>query len=188
MKLSKESKVRVLETFYALDYLFFGKPVSEIGMCCPIFQEEFYTVKGALLSVVIEMLRMMKHAPKPISEAVTSKTLVEMAKKSAKIARENCKRLVATEKGKAEVKAMIQETLSKVSKKDKVNMESLVQKKIREKSFALGVDNLVIARNLLESKDLRALNSWKGKISEDAYKTLRDNLVECAISILENAN
>jgi hypothetical protein len=188
MKLSKESKVRVLETFYALDYLFFGKPVSEIGMCCPIFQEEFSTVKGALLSVVIEMLRMMKHAPKPISEAVTSKTLVEMAKKSAKIARENCKRLVATEKGKAEVKAMIQETLSKVSKKDKVNMESLVQRKIREKSFALGVDNLVIARNLLESKDLRALNSWKGKISEDAYKTLRDNLVECAISILENAN
>lgn len=188
MKLSKESKVRVLETFYALDYLFFGKSVSEIGVCCPVYQEEFQTVKGALLSVVIEMLRMMKHSPKPISEAVTSKILTEMAKKSAKIARENCKKLVATEKGKAEVKAMIQEALSKVSKKDKVNMEYIVQRKIREKSFALGVDNMIIARNLLESKDIKALNSWKGKISEDAYKTLRDNLVECACSIIENVD
>jgi hypothetical protein len=188
MKLSKESKVRVLETFYALDHLFFGKPVSEIGTCCPAFQEEYQTVKGALLSVVIEMLRMMKHSPKPLTEAVNSKSLQQMAVKSAKIARENCKRLVATEKGKEEVKAMIHETLSKAKKSDKVNMEGLVQAKIREKSFALGVDNLVIARNLLEARDVKALNSWKGKISEDAYKTLRDGLVECAISILENAD
>ena len=188
MKLSKESKVRVLETFYALDYLFFGKPVTESGGCCPVFQEEYQTVKGALLSVVIEMLRLMKHSPKPLMEAVNLKSLHQMATKSAKIARENCKRLVATERGKAEVKAMIQETLSKTKKKEKINMESLVQRTIREKSFALGVDNMVIARNLVESKNVKALNSWKGKISEDAYKTLRDNLVECAISILENAN
>ena len=188
MKLSKESKVRILETFYALDYLFFAKPVSEIGVCCPAFQEEYQTVKGALLSVVVEMLRMMKHTPKPLTEAVDSDVLKEMAKRSAKIARENCKRLVATEKGKEEVKTMVQEALSKMDKKEKINMESIVQRKIREKSFSLGVDNMIIARNLLESKDVKALNSWKGKISEDAYKTLRDNLVECAISIIENVN
>lgn len=188
MKLSKESKVRVLETFYGLDYLFFGKPVSEIGLCCPAFIEEFQTVKGALLSVAIEMLRMVKHSPKVITESIDSETLTKMAKRSAKIARENCKRLVATERGKQEVKSMIQETLSKVKKSEKVNMESLVQRTIREKSFSLGVDNMIIARNIVESRNIKALNSWKGKISEDAYKTLRDNLVECAISIIENAD
>jgi len=29
MKLSKESKIRVLEDFYAIDYVFFGKPAKK---------------------------------------------------------------------------------------------------------------------------------------------------------------
>jgi len=45
--LSTESKIRVLENFYALDYVFFGKPVQEVEFCCPLVKEEYLSVKGA---------------------------------------------------------------------------------------------------------------------------------------------
>ena len=32
--LQKESKIRVLENFYSLDYVFFGKPVQKMKGCC----------------------------------------------------------------------------------------------------------------------------------------------------------
>ena len=55
MKLKKESKIRVLENFYSLDYVLFGKPVSKVDICCPVFVEEYLSIKGALMSLVIEM-------------------------------------------------------------------------------------------------------------------------------------
>ena len=38
--LLKESKIRVLENFYALDYVFFGKSVNKVDTCCPLVREE----------------------------------------------------------------------------------------------------------------------------------------------------
>ncbi len=183
MKLSKESKLRVLETFYSLDYLFFGKPVAKVESCCPVFAEEYLSVKGALMSVVVEMLQLVEHSPKPLTEKIDTPVLMKMASSSAKIARENCKKLLLTDKGKEDVKAMVQESLS-AKTAEKVDLSELVQMKIREKAFSLAVDNLVIARNLLEAKNVKKLNEWEGKIVEDAYKILRDNLVTAAMELL----
>lgn len=184
MKLKKESKIRVLENFHALDYTLFGKPVSKVDTCCPVFIEEYLSVKGALMSIVIEMYKLVKHAPETITEKIDSKQLINMAKKSANIARENCKRLVTSEKGRNDVKETLREELDKV-KKD-IDIEKLVQEKIRVKSFSLAVDNLLIGRVITEAKKFEKLNSWDGRIIEDAYKILRDNLVECAMNIIEN--
>ena len=49
--LSKESKIKILENFYGLDYVFFGKPVKEIQTCCAALVEDYVSVKGALMSV-----------------------------------------------------------------------------------------------------------------------------------------
>ena len=69
----------------------------------------------------------------------------------------------------------------------KVNIEKLVQDKIRSKAFSLAIDNLLIGRAITESKKIKKLNSWDGRIIEDAYKVLRDNLVEAAMNIIENS-
>ena len=185
MKLSKVSKIRILENFYALDYVFFGKPVTESTVCCPFFIQEYLSVKGAILSVIIEMFKLVEHKPEVISERVDSKNLQKMAISTAKSARANCKKLVVTEKGKEDVKNMVKEALNE-SKGSDVKMEDIVQKKIREKSFSLAVDNLLIARTISESKGYKKMNEWEGKILEDAYKILRDQLVECALNIVEN--
>jgi len=70
--------------------------------------------------------------------------------------------------------------------KKNVDIDKLVQEKIRYKSYSLAVDNLLIGRIVNESKKFSKLNTWDGQIIEDAYKVLRDNLVEAAMNIVEN--
>jgi hypothetical protein len=186
MKLKKESKIRVLENFYSLDYVLFGKPISKVDVCCPVFVEEYISVKGALMSLVVEMYKLVKHSPTTITEKVDTNELLSMARESAKIARENCKKLVTSKKGRNDVKTELRESISKIKNNKDLDVEKLVQEKIRTKAFSLGIDNLLIGRAITESKKFNKLNSWDGRIVEDAYKVLRDNLVECAMNIIDN--
>jgi hypothetical protein len=179
--LAKESKIRVLENFYALDYVFFGKSVNEMESCCPLVKEEYLSVKGALLSVYVEMLKLTNHKPKTIEERVNGKALLSTAKKSARIARENSQKIVASENARKNIKSMLKEELKE---NPDVDIAQLVEDKIRMKAFGLAVDNLLIARLVKESESISKLNEWEGQIIEDSYKILRDSLIESAYAIL----
>jgi len=186
MKLSKESKIKVLENFYGIDYTFFGKSVNKVDTCCPIFIEEYMSVKGALLSLVVEMYKLMNYSPKLISEKVTKKVLFESAIKRAKKARRESKKLVTSKMGRNSVKSKLVESIQ--GSEEKVNVEKIVQEEIRRKSFSLAVDSMLIGSAITESKDYKKLNEFRGKILEDAYKILRNQLVESAMSILDNGS
>jgi len=180
--LSKESKIRVLETFYGLDYIFFGKPLKKVDSCCPIVREEYVSLKGALLSVYIEMLQLMNHTPPVIEEKITSKRLTKIARESAKASRAAAKRVVTTERARKDIVNEMKEML----KEDKdADVSSIVEYKIKEKAFRLAVDNLLVARSLTEAKNLDNLNDWTGRVIEDSYKILRDNICETAMMILD---
>jgi hypothetical protein len=181
--LSKESKIRVLENFYAIDYVFFGEGLREVATCCPLIKEDYLSVKGALLSVLIEMLKLVDHSPEPFKGHVQTEQLQEMAKGSAKSAREAAQKVVMTEKARNDIKAELRESLEE---SNEVNIPALVEEKIREKAFNLAVDNLLVARILPESLDMNSLNKFEGKIIEDSYKVLRDNLSETANLILDS--
>ena len=179
--LSKESKMRVLENFYALDYVFFGKPVMKLESCCPVLKEEYMSVKGALLSVFIEMLKMIDHSPEPVSEQVDRKSLQTLAREAARFGRRNAAKLIKTEKAKVDIKADVKEALAE---NEEVNISELTTSKIREKAFRLAVDNVLIARAITESPGFQTLNDIEGQIVENAYKVLRDGLCESAVLLL----
>lgn len=181
--LSKESKIRVLENFYGLDLVLFGKALKHVDNCCPIVKEEYVSIKGALLSVYVEMLKVMDHQPGTLQEKVGSGDLIKMAKTSATNARQASQAIVTTEQARKDIKAELKEALS--LDKD-TNVSKLVESKIREKAYRLAIDNLLVARALNEAKDVTAMNSWTGKIIEDSYKILRDNLCETAMMILDD--
>jgi len=179
--LSKESKIRVLENFYGVDYVLFGKPLKSVSNCCPIIKEEYVSIKGAMLSVYVEMLKLMDHMPDVLEEKVGSKGLMKLARENARNAREAAQKLVMTEKARNDIKTEVTEAF----KLDKgINAAKLVREKIREKAFRLGVDNLLVARSLNEAINVEAMNDWTGKIVEDSYKILRDNLCEIAMMII----
>lgn len=180
--LSKESKIRVLENFYAVDYILFGKPASKVETCCPLVREEYLSIKGALLSVHVEMLKLIDHKPKSLTETVDRGKLIDNAKKSAKIAREQAQKIVTSKKARENIKESIKVALQEDSK---VNVSKLVEQQIRMKAFGLAIDNLLIGRTIREGK-YESLNTWEGQIIEDSYKVLRDNLVEAAYMMLYN--
>ncbi len=179
--LPKESKIKVLENFYAMDYVFFGKPVREIEACCPVLAEDYLTVKGAMMSIMIELYSLVDHSPAPVTEKVDTKSLLSNAIVRAKLAREMAQKLVASEKGKFEIKESLKEAISQ--DKD-IQIGDAVEERIREKAFGLACDHLLIASTISESKNYEQMNEWSGRIIEDSYKILRDSLVEAASLIL----
>jgi len=181
--LSKESKIRVLENFYGIDYIFFGKQLGKVKNCCPVVKEEYISIKGALLSVYVEMLKLMEHTPPVLKEKVKSKKLLVLARESAKNAREASQKIVTTEQARKDIKQDLTEALKEDAKLD---VAKLVESKIREKAFRLAVDNMLVATALQEAKNLDAMNEWTGKIVEDSYKILRDNLCEIATMLLDD--
>ena len=184
-KLSKESKIRVLENYYALDYAFFGKPIQEVKVCCPFFAEEYIAAKGALLSALVEMYKLTNHSPKVVNEQLKTKDIKKRAIQTAKIARENAENLIKTKAGKNDIKKALQESISTSTNK-KVNIEKTVHEHVKKKAFSLAIDSMLIGRSVQESKNFEALNTFEGEILEEAYKTLRDNLSESALVVLEN--
>jgi len=180
--LSKESKMRVLENFYTLDYIFFGKPIVRLEACCPVLKEEYISVKGALMSVYIEMLKMINHSPNHISERVNKKALMRFARENAKHGRVNAARLIKTEQAKKDIKLEVKQALQE---NKKVNVSELTTTKIREKAFRLATDNVLVARAITESDDFSALNDIEGQIVENAYKVLRDGVCEAAMLLLD---
>lgn len=178
--LTKESKIRVLENFYALDYVFFGKSVKEMESCCLALVEDYMSVKGAVLSVLVEMYKLVGHMPEPLSEKVNTSKLMSVARQRAKVAREMCHKLVASEKGRADIKTELREA---IASNEDVNINKLVENAIRTKAFCLACDHLLIATTISESINYEELNEWSGRIIEDSYKILRDSLVENAILI-----
>jgi hypothetical protein len=180
--LSKESKIRVLENFYAVDYILFGKPASKVDTCCPIVREEYLAIKGALLSVYVEMLRLVDHNPDPLTETVDKSVMISNARRSAMIARENSQKIVTTEKARQNIKENLKNELKENAN---ANISALVEKQIRMKAFGLAIDNLLIARTLQEG-ECENLNTWEGKIIEDSYKILRDNLIESAYMMIHS--
>ena len=141
--------------------------------------------KGALLSIMLEMYKTFNYTPPIVTERVDFSTLKQSAKRSAKIARENSEKLIRTNDGASDIKARLQEAISS-NPKEISHVEDTVESFIREKGFGLAVDNLLIARTLSEctKKQMKKFNTWEGQILEDAYKMIRDSLVESAINIV----
>jgi len=181
--LLKESKIKVLEAFYGIDLALFGKPLKKVDNCCPVVKEEFVSIKGALLSVYVEMLKLMEHTPNTIEEKVDMKKMLRGSVTSAKMAREAARKVVTTERARADIKAELKEALAENKKLD---ITALVETRIREKAFRLAIDNILVAQALKEAKNLDAMKSWEGEIIEDSYKILRDSLCETAMMILDD--
>src|SRR5574340_1160351 len=131
--LKPQSKIRVLENFYALDYALLGKTISEIekqGICCPGLLAEFLSIKGALLSVMVEMYKLVDHNPKTLTEKVNGEALKKLASKSSKIAREGSIPLVQSARSRKDIKS---EVASILKEHADVSIEALVEMKTIEK-------------------------------------------------------
>lgn len=185
MSLTKESKIRVLESFYALDHILFGKEatqvkenLSDVGKT---LYEEYQSSKGALLTIAMEMFNFLGHNPEKLEEQVGSDTIKEMAQESSNLARSNARKILESEKGQS----FIKEEVKQARENTEENLSDVIDQKVNEVSKQISVDNLIVARTLYESEQPEKLTEWEGEILEDAYKVLRDHVIEVAEKINE---
>jgi hypothetical protein len=184
-KLTKESKMQVLENFYGLDYVFFNKPLKELDYCCPALAEEYVNLKGALMSVFVEMLKVMEHTPEAVAEKVDVAKIREKASINADNSKFASSKLMQTEAARKSIKDSLIENLALEEDEDEISPQEFIEFQIQAKSYALAIDNLMLAKPLSEAKDVNAMVGFEGKLLEDSYKILRDGLCECALIIIE---
>jgi hypothetical protein len=91
-----------------------------------------------------------------------------------------------TEAAKASIKDSLIESLAVEDGEDEIDPTAFIEFQIQTKSYALAVDNLMLAKPLSEASDVKAMLSFEGKLLEDSYKILRDGLCECALIIIED--
>lgn len=186
--LSNASKLQVLEQFYALDYVLFGEKVTNLNSCCPILVESYIDVKGALMSVIIELYKLTQHSPKSKVKSLNESQIFSKARKMARTSREMGVALVKSKKGKQVVSAIVKEQLTakKTKKIKKSLMEKVSLRVTKQQAHKLAIDNLLIARTLYESKNIKKkANTFEFKILRDSYEILRDSLLEQAFEILK---
>lgn len=178
--ISNKSKQRILENFYAIDLILLGKPLSEVKeeVCCPFFIEEYLQLKGALLSTISEIYNIIDYEPRRANKSL--KEMRENALISARVSKNEAKKLLMTEAGTELVQTILNEAIS--LDKD-TNPEEIIPNIIQEKAYSLALDNLLIGKTVSESKNFSSLNSWNGRVYEDSYKKIRGMLVESAIFI-----
>lgn len=182
--LSKSAKFRVLEGFYSIDYIFFGKPVSEVEYCCPLVVEEYLATKGTLMGIISDMFKLSEFSPQ-IGKIPSKRLLHERAKRTAETAKEHASSIIKSQKAVTEVKQIVRESIMEGLKDDKI--DELVEDEIQNKAFSIAIDSLLIARTLNEyAKFVDLLNSRVGTILEDSYKSMRTCLVEFANLILSS--
>lgn len=183
---SKESKLRILENFYALDYALLGENIKNVKVCCPVFIEEYMTAKGALMSLVHEIYKAVNHTPPVIKEKATPEYIMECAVHTGQVARQNAASILKTEDCKAEIAEALRESVA-VSNENKSDLQTVLAENIRKRALTFAIDNMLLGRAVSESTNFEQLaESWGGKVLEDSYVVLRDNLVESALDIITN--
>jgi hypothetical protein len=178
--LKKESKIRVMENFISLDYLFFGKTIHEMDADLNL-AKQYIELKGSLCGIMVEMYSLMEHNPAEFDKVLTESDIEDMAIKAASVARQNVRRIITTDSGKANLRESIYDTLHG---QEDINIEETVNYKIQEKSFQIGMDNMLIARAISESEKVDIMETFEGKILEDTYKSVRDSIVETALAVI----
>ena len=179
MALTKEAKIKILEAFYGLDYLYFGKPIGDVKTCCPGLREDYLAMKNSLLSIMIEMYSMVDYKPSKISYQLSSKNLKELAIKNIKTARKISENLIRTNQAKRDIKLRLKESLTS----NEADINAVVKEKIMEKAYKLATDTYLIGNMVIASEKINIMNQWSGKIHEDAYKYIRESLVDLAVLI-----
>ena len=178
--LKKESKIRVMENFISLDYLFFGKTIHEMDSDIDM-SKQYIELKGTLCSVISEMYQLMEHNPAEFDTVLTESDIENMAIGAATVARQNVRRIMTTKDGKGSIHEAI---YASIREHDDQELNDVVNIKIQEKSFQIGLDNMLIARAISESEKVDIMETFEGKILEDTYKTIRDSLVETAMAVI----
>ncbi len=177
MAVKSNVKIRVLESWYIIDSLLFSDHARNVIKEGSMFRE-YVSLKGAILSNLYEYYSHIDFNPVYGKAAPTS---VRALTESAKINASKARKLSSNILKKEGIKEALKNRIAKESKVRKIkNIGKFTDKIITEKFIQIALDNALIGLPLLEAKNMKKCNDFKGQILEDAYKMMRNSIIEIA--------
>ena len=174
-------KIRIMENFVSIDYICFGDLLKQVHNKTDRNIKEYMELKGALCSILSELYNFTGFNPGMPKVKFNSTMLYEQAKSNAVIARKNSKLILESAGSKKHLQLKVGENIEQFPEND---TNDTVDFTIHEKAIQIALDNLLIARSLTENDVIEKMQSFEGVMFEDAYKIIRDSLVEKAIEII----
>jgi len=192
MRLTKQSKIRMIENFYGLDVMFFGENASKkvSKVCCPALLEEYAVNKGVLLSIVGEMYELMGHSPKDVKKYTKVNRMIEESVVPMVFhAKDWAKDVLNLDESRMLIRKDIENYLSEnVDDENSVDIDELIESKVLDKMYSISTDNLLVVSAMAESKHPLNLKKPEGRVLMSAYRVIRDSLIESAQLIRESVD
>lgn len=161
-------KTKILECWYSIDEMLFGKPASEVITEQNDF-DEYISMKGTLLSNAFEMWNHFGYEPKFEEDPKNTEQLKECAKQQSKHSIKLTENLMR--------KDTIKESISnRVMKESKQPKEKEIRQKVRECYHQMNIDNVILGIPMFESNVKE--HDMRGAILEEAHTLIRDSLMD----------
>lgn len=139
--------------------------------------EEYISLKAALLSDLFEFYNYIGYNPKdkkiPLNDRCVQENAVIAAKKSKKISA----RMIERDDIKSYLRKKI---LQEFDKKSNQDITELSDNLINERFLKMTLDNMLIGIPIIECANKDKISDFKGGILEQAYLTVRNEMVQIA--------
>jgi len=173
MDTNKGRKTVILESWFVIDQILFGRPAKEV--LSEDKMSQYLTSKGAFLSNLYEIYSRLGYSPDSDFDKISD--MVESA------------RLVATEATKkakdyvqhVSVSKLVKEEIQKTSELEGLKEEQVAKFVVLKRMNAVAMDSALLETIVKESKKQDQVSDWQGKVLIDAHKTLRDNLIDISM-------
>ena len=170
METNKGRKTVILENWFTVDQILFGRPAKEV--LSEDKMNQYLTSKGAFLSNLYEIYSRLGYSPELDFDKISD--MVESARNVAKEAMVKAKDYIQH----ASVSKLVKEEIQNTSKLEGLKEEQVAKFVVLKRMNAVAIDSALLESVVSESPNKDQIADWQGKVLIDAHKTLRDNLID----------
>jgi len=171
--MSKTTQSMNLSHWFSIDRILFGKTNPKSVLTDSEFKC-YVTAKGAALSNLYEMFRVIGYTPNEKFETVEE--MRKFAFKQSDDAKVRAKKILTTES----VASEIRKEISQAEISEGVTSEDVAKIIVDHKVKTVALDLVMVESALEATGNKGKLSTWTGNVMLDSYKTLRDALVKYA--------
>lgn len=173
--MSKEKQAKTLQHWFSIDRILFGNKHPKNVLESEERFLEYESLKGAFLTNLFDIY--LKTGYSPNTKFAKVNEMAQHAIYEADFCSKSAYELLENE----DVKALILEEIEELKNSIGLNeSEEIARTVLRKRHHAAAIDMLTIVAPLKEGC-VTCISDWTGTVYVDAYKTLRDKLIEFAI-------
>lgn len=171
--MNKSTKTKILEAYFGIDAILFGKPANKALVGDQL--KEYVVTKCALLTNLAELYAGIGYSGDNVSFDNTS-SLVKHANRNAKKALTESKAIISD----TNVAKMVREELKDFSTQKRLNEDVAAKYVISRRLKNVALDHYLMTEAVDEACQ-PCLEQWQTKVQLEAYKTMRNALVELVL-------